>query len=189
MAEARVVSIKRRLNEWGAAPDVRPLSTASSHHAVAADLIQRQSAALGSQSPRAWDTISGTKPSAGNLCLTSRLLRLRGTPHETYRSDLRCTYSFTCNDHIRFCQIGYGSVERGGRLPDPDQGRPWARSWSPRTRVLLAGRYHADQRVSLAFPARTEISCPETRPFRRRLASARLVATYCAPLSRSGLTP
>lgn len=75
----------------------------------------------------------GTKSSAGNLCLTSRSLRLRGTPHETYRSDLRCTYCFTCNDHIRFCQIGYGSAERGGRLADPSQGRR-ARSWSRTSR-------------------------------------------------------
>jgi hypothetical protein len=62
------------------------------------------------------------------------ITRLRGTLHETYRSDWRCTYCFTCNDGIRFRPIGHGSVERGGRHRDPDQGRPWARSCSRASR-------------------------------------------------------
>ena len=118
----------------------------------------------------------GTKSSAGNL-LPDIAITVRGTPHETYRSDLRRTYCFTCNDHIRrFCQIGYGSVERGGRLPDPDQGRPWARSWSPRTSRWTRSSLRLGQRAwsSLRMvprPRSPSLVEPVERRFLRRSCS------------------
>jgi len=77
--------------------------------------------------PTPWNKIP-----IGNLCQTSQLRDREDPLHETYRSDCCCTACFACNDHIRLRQIGHCAPVRAGRRADPGQGRPWARSWSPR---------------------------------------------------------
>ena len=51
-------------------------------------------------------------------------------PDETFRCNCCCAACFAGHDRIRFRQAGHGALARGGRRPDPGQGRPRSR---PRT--------------------------------------------------------